>query len=47
MSVDKERHEAHRWLDTAREDVDAARSLMQSEKFSHSCFFSQQAGRYG
>jgi HEPN domain-containing protein len=44
MSVDKERHEARRWLDTAREDLDAARSLMESDKFSHSCFFSQQAG---
>ena len=44
MSVDKERREARRWLDTAREDLDAARSLMESDKFSHSCFFSQQAG---
>jgi HEPN domain-containing protein len=44
MSVDKERHEARRWLDTAREDLDAARSLLEAGKFSHSCFFSQQAG---
>jgi HEPN domain-containing protein len=44
MSVDKERYEAGRWLDTAREDLDAARSLLESGKFSHSCFFSQQAG---
>ena len=44
MSVDKERHEARRWLETAREDLDAARSLMEAGKFSHSCFFSQQAG---
>jgi HEPN domain-containing protein len=44
MSVDKERHEARRWLDTAREDLEAARSLLESAKFSHSCFFSQQAG---
>jgi len=44
MSADKERYEARRWLETAREDLDAARSLMESGKFSHSCFFSQQAG---
>jgi HEPN domain-containing protein len=44
MSVDKERYEAKRWLDTAGEDLEAARSLLESEKFSHSCFFSQQAG---
>jgi HEPN domain-containing protein len=44
MSVDKERHEARRWLGSAREDLDAARTLMESKKFSHSCFFSQQAG---
>jgi HEPN domain-containing protein len=44
MSVDKERHEARRWLETAREDLDAARNLMESGEHSHSCFFSQQAG---
>ena len=44
MSADKERYEARRWLETAREDLDAARSLMELGKFSHSCFFSQQAG---
>jgi len=44
MSIDKERYEACRWLETAREDLDAAHTLMKSGKFSHSCFFSQQAG---
>ncbi|MBM3789659.1 MAG: HEPN domain-containing protein [Acidobacteria bacterium] len=44
MSMDKERYEARRWLETAREDLDAARTLMESGRFSHSCFFSQQAG---
>ena len=44
MSTDKERHEARRWLETAQEDLDAARDLMDSGKYSHSCFFSQQAG---
>ncbi|NWG14134.1 MAG: HEPN domain-containing protein [Acidobacteria bacterium] len=31
-------------METAREDLDAARSLMEAGKHSHSCFFSQQAG---
>ena len=44
MSTDKARYEARRWLETAREDQDAARTLLESDKFSHSCFFSQQAG---
>jgi galactonate dehydratase len=44
MSTDKERHEARRWLETAQEDLDAARNLMDSGKDSRSCFFSQQAG---
>ena len=44
MSTDKARYEARRWIETAREDLDAARTLMESGKFSHSCFFSQQAG---
>ena len=44
MSTDKALYEARRWLETAREDLDAARTLMESGKFSHSCFFSQQAG---
>ena len=44
MSEDKDRYEARRWLDTAREDLDAARSLMESGKFSHSCFLGQQGG---
>jgi HEPN domain-containing protein len=44
MSTDKQRYEANRWLETAREDMDAARSLLEAGKYSHSCFFSQQAG---
>lgn len=44
MSRDKERYEALRWLETAKEDLDAARVLMGKEKFSHACFFSQQSG---
>lgn len=44
MSADKERYEARRRLETAGEDLDAARTLMESGRFSHSCFFSRQAG---
>jgi HEPN domain-containing protein len=43
MSADKEHYEARRWLDTTLQDIEAARSLMAAGKFSHSCFFSQQA----
>jgi HEPN domain-containing protein len=44
MSTDKEHYEARRWLETAHEDLEAAQALMEHGKFSHSCFFSQQAG---
>ena len=44
MSIDKERYEALRWLETSQEDLDAAQVLIECGKFSHSCFFSQQAG---
>jgi HEPN domain-containing protein len=44
MSLDKERYEAQRWLETAREDLDAAQALSDKEKYSHSCFFAQQSG---
>jgi HEPN domain-containing protein len=44
MSRDKEVYEAKRWVDTAEEDLEAARALMDKEKFSHACFFAQQCG---
>ncbi len=44
MSVDKERYDARRWFDTAREDLAAEENLAKSGMFSHSCFFSQQVG---
>jgi len=44
MSLDKDQYEARRWLDTAVEDLDAARALLEKEKFSHACFFAQQCG---
>jgi len=43
MSREKELYEARRWVDTASEDIDAARVLMDKQKFSHACFFAQQA----
>jgi len=43
MSRDKEVHEARRWVDTAHEDIDAACVLLDKQKFSHACFFAQQA----
>ena len=44
MSLDKEQYEAQRWLETAREDLDAAKALLEKGKFSHACFFCQQSG---
>ena len=44
MSIDKQVHEAERWLTTAEEDLDAAHALMREQKFSHACFFAQQCG---
>lgn len=43
MSRDKEVYEARRWVDTAHEDIDAARVLLDKQKFSHVCFFAHQA----
>ena len=47
MSRDKEQYEARRWLDTALEDIDAARALQDKGKYSHACFFAQQAAEKG
>lgn len=44
MSRDKELYEAQRWLETGNEDLGAARALLEKDKFSHACFFAQQAG---
>lgn len=43
MSRDEERHEALRWLETGREDLDVARLLLEQGKYSHACFCGQQA----
>jgi HEPN domain-containing protein len=44
MGVEKQRAEAGRWIETALEDLDAARVLRESGKFAHACFHAQQAG---
>lgn len=43
MSQSKSRYEAERWWRTAQEDLEAAQSLHEAEKFSHACFLSQQS----
>ena len=42
MSAEKSRHEADRWLQTALEDLDAARTLYEKAFYSHACFLAQQ-----
>jgi HEPN domain-containing protein len=44
MSVDKQAHEAQRWIETAEEDLEAARVLLREGKYSHACFLAQQGG---
>ena len=44
MSVDKQSHDATRWLETAAEDLEAAKILLREGKHSHACFLAQQSG---
>ncbi len=44
MSSEKNRAEALRWLETAKDDLDSALILKDKGKFAHSCFHAQQAG---
>ena len=44
MSVEKQTYEALRWIETAEEDLDAARVLLREAKYSHACFLAQQSG---
>lgn len=41
MSVEKIRHEAHRWLKTALDDFNTAQILSENRKFAHACFHAQ------
>jgi HEPN domain-containing protein len=42
MSRSEDRAEAQRWLDTAAEDFEAARSLAAAGHHAHACFSAQQ-----
>jgi len=42
MSQSKARYEATRWLQTAREDFQAAQTLEKERLFSHACYMAQQ-----
>ena len=44
MSEEKHLHEAQRWLSQAEEDLDAARVLLEGEKYAQACFYCQQSG---
>ena len=44
MSRREDLYQAKRWLDTARGDLQAARTLMDSGHHAHACFASQQCG---
>ena len=44
MSLEKNRQEAERWLNTAGGDLETATFLLESNRYAHSCFHSQQAG---
>jgi HEPN domain-containing protein len=42
MSRAKNRYEAHRWLQTAQEDLHAAKVLHDSGVYAQACYLSQQ-----
>jgi HEPN domain-containing protein len=42
MSLDKNIHESERWLQTAKEDFQAAQVLLDSGLYAHACFLAQQ-----
>jgi HEPN domain-containing protein len=44
MSLDKNRHEAERWFQTAAEDLKAAQVLRDNRIYAQACFLSQQCG---
>ncbi|WP_018466078.1 HEPN domain-containing protein [Calidithermus timidus] len=44
MSVEKQQREAHRWLRQAKDDLEAAQSLVAAGKYAQAAFFAQQAG---
>lgn len=44
MSVIKNRHEAGRWIESAAEDIAAAKLMSANKMYSHACFLAQQCG---
>ena len=44
MSENKFYHEAQRWIDTASEDLRAARALRTEQLYAQACFMAQQCG---
>jgi HEPN domain-containing protein len=44
MSKSKNRYESERWLQTAGEDLQAARILSENGMYAHACFAAQQCG---
>lgn len=43
MSQSKSRYEAERWWLTAQDDLEAAKTMHETSKFSHAWFLSQQS----
>ena len=43
MSLEKKINEAQRWYETARDDRDTAKVLLDNKKYAASCFHAQQA----
>ena len=44
MSHTKNRHQAERWLQTTKEDLQAARVLSDAGMCAQACFYAQQSG---
>lgn len=43
MSQTKNQHQAERWLQTAKEDLQAARTLNEAGLYAQACFYAQQS----
>lgn len=47
MSQSESRAQAQRWMQTAEDDIEAAKSLMENRFYSHACFNAQQSAEKG
>lgn len=43
MSTEKHQIEAERWISQGEEDLDAARVLLEGQKFAQACFYAQHS----